>query len=702
MSRNPSRPDLLGTGAVRELVIAKLATSGLTAADGVALGVSGHARKEVTSLDPSFDPAAGLRLPYWEPLAPDVPAAGWPKAPPFFRLRYLEEPVGFGKDAKELKRYVQPTGSVSCVYFPRLLALGWAKVLGVTSNALFVTEGELKAAKACKAGYATIGLGGVDAFRASKAGFLVLPDLERIVWPGRTVYVCYDSDTRTNPNVARALQALGDQLRDLGAFPYVATCPDVTGREKTGLDDLLVAQGDDAMLELVRHAQPFTLARPLWRLNERVAYVRDPGLVVDLASSQKMTPSAFQDHAFSAAVTGEARVDEKGNVSLKPVSAAKAWLAWPLREEVDRLTYAPGQGRRVQEGLNGHAVRCLNTWVGWGLEPRKGDHGPFLRLVDHLFKGADPADRLWFLRWLAYPLRQPGAKLFSSVLLYGWRHGTGKSLVGYTMAKIYGANFAEIKQSDLHASFNEWAEAKQFVLGDEITGTDKRADADMLKRLITQQQIRINLKHVPSFVVPDRINYLFTSNHPDAFFLEDTDRRFFVHEVLVDPLPEDFYVDYALWLDGDGPAGVFRYLLDLDLGDFQPGAPARRTAAKVRMTLDVKSDLGAWAARLAEDPAAVLKLGDVAMGLDLYTNQELLRCYDPLGRTKVTANGLGRELKKAGFRQALDGRPIRANGAQDRYYVVRHAELWATASHDDLATHLEGRPVVKKDGRKRK
>src|SRR5690606_17830809 len=153
----------------------------------------------------------------------------------------------------------------------------------------------------------------------------------------------------------------------------------------------------------------------------------------------------------------------------------------------------------------------------------------------------------------------PGVKMFSSAVVYGIKHGTGKSLIGYTLGRIYGKNFTEIKQKDLHSQFNEWAEARQFVMGDDITGSDKRHDADILKTLITQQELRINPKYVSSYVVPDCINYFFTSNQPDAFFLEDDDRRFFVHEVKVGPLPEEFYMDYELWLHTGGAAAVFHY-----------------------------------------------------------------------------------------------------------------------------------------------
>jgi hypothetical protein len=95
--------------------------------------------------------------------------------------------------------------------------------------------------------------------------------------------------------------------------------------------------------------------------------------------------------------------------------------------------------------------------------------------------------------------------------------------------KIYGQNFIKIKSKDLYDTW--WAENRQFVLGDEISGSDKRAEADMMKAMITQEEVNINIKYIPQFSIPDCVNYYLTSNHADALFLEDEDRRFFVHEV---------------------------------------------------------------------------------------------------------------------------------------------------------------------------
>lgn len=674
-----------------ELAIAKLESSGLTLDDARLLGIDVLEPRETAGLHPSFKDVPSLRFKYKNPWKPIEGLRPFPKWPEFYRLRYLRQPTDFTAITdKKPVRYVQEPNSGVCAYFPTIGDVQWAKVLKDVDEPLIITEGELKAAKATKEGFATIGIGGVHNWKSANLGVTFLNELAAVSWVKRYVYIVFDSDYRTNHNVLNALNELAEELALHGAIPHVVPLPDILEGDdaKTGLDDYLVACSGVELSQLMRErAQPLTLARSLWKLNDQVVYIHDPGLVVVKETGQKLSPSQFREHAFSHLAYQEQVLRKDGGLSLKPVSGAAAWLAWPLRHEVGRVTYRPGRERLI---INATARGSeYNTWPGWGTEPKKGDVRPFLKLVDHLFSTAEPGAKQWFLRWCAYPIQYPGTKMFSSAVIHGVRHGTGKSLIGYSLGRIYGKNFTEIRQSDLHANFNEWAENKQFVLGDDVTGSNKRQDADMLKKLITQQELRLNPKYVPSYVVPDCINYMWTSNQPDAFFLEDTDRRFFIHEVMVDPLPEEFFMDYSLWLDSGGASALFHYFRSLDLGDFNPAAPALRTKAKERMTEDARSDLGTWVRQLQRTPEAILKVGEAQMPGDLFTNRQLLLLYDPTGHTGTTANGLGRELRRAGFRQVLDGAAVRLpDGSQDRLYAVRNSARWLNASVQDVQKHL--------------
>jgi len=666
-----------------EMMTARLKLSGLDIKDAEVLLLQALSAAEVTGLHPVFRALPAIKIPYCS--TDGQPLSGWPGWPPFYRLRYLDTGAGgfaqLTKDKKKLPRYAQEPQSGVCAYFP--LNGRWGAVMADTHQEVFITEGEFKAAKACKEGFPTIGLGGVFNFRSSAFGKTFIDELEAFNWVKRAVYIVFDSDATTNPNVCNALNQLAEVLRLRGAFPYVIILPPLLDDAKTGLDDFLVAEGRRGLEQYVDAAEPLTFATRLWKMNEEVVLTRRSHMIVDLRNGSKMTIPTFKD-AFANTLTPERVMRKDGEISMREVAAASPWISWPLRAEIEDVTYKPGQPEFCQDDEGW----WYNTWTGWGVSPKPGDVSPFTDLLEHLFHGAEQEALLWFVQWMAYPLQYPGMKLFSSVVIHGIKHGTGKSLLGYTLGKIYGKNFVEIRQSDLHSAFTEWAEAKQFILGDEIAGSDRRADADMLKQLITQKELRVNRKFIPSYTVPDCINYLFTSNHPDSFFLDDNDRRFFIHEVTVDPFPEDVYQEYNLWLDTGGAANIFHYLLAINTESFNPAGRAYYTQAKDRMIQGAKSDVAAWVARLLIDPVTTLTLGRMRVRGDIMTSKELLNIYDNDHRTKVTANGLGRELSKAGFLQVNNGQPIRTPNGLDRYWIVQRREKWQKASLAVISNYL--------------
>jgi hypothetical protein len=674
--------------------LARIALSGLDERDFELLGFEALSGAATKALHPTFIKRASIKIRYWDPEHPERVAKPWAEHPAFYRIRYLTD-IAEGEDklsnkeGKEI-RYTNEPGQPPMPYFPR--SLDWAAIFTDPSQPIVITEGEFKAAAACKFGVPTIGLGGVNSYQSKHLGLDILPDLLKINWVRRSVYICYDSDFRTNPNVLNAINALAKELMMLGAYPNFFALPD-EGDGKVGLDDYLVANPEVELAQiLLEKSQPLTQAQKLHEFNDSVCYIKQPGLIVVRKTGQKITPAAFVGHAYSNLDYAELQVKSDSKINLTRLPLADSWLKWPFRFTADRLTYAPGgkayilskarKTRKTDEYL-------WNVWTGWGCEPVVGDPEPFLILLQHLFKGVDSAGLEWFLDWLAYPLQYPGTKLFTSVLMYGTRHGTGKSLVGYTMKEIYGANFTEISQNDLHGNFNEWAEAKQFVMGDDVAGSDKRQDNDLLKKMITQRELRVNTKFMPSYTVPDCINYLFNSNHPDSFFLEDHDRRFFIHEVQVQPLEQSFYVDYVLWLETGGAEAVFKYLLDRNVDRFNPSAPAYVTQAKSLMINDMKSDLSSWVKKLYDHPDDMLVVGGVELRLDLYSAKSLLALYDPDQKTRVTASGLARELRRYGLRPVAGGKLIKSKFGPDRYFALRNVEHWESATNDELCLHLD-------------
>lgn len=589
-----------------------------------------------------------------------------------WRYRYLVDTRDAiaRQTAKKSLRYVGPSGEAPGAYYPPLV--DWRAVIANTEQPVIITEGELKAACATLAGYPAIGLGGVWSFQAKKHHTTFLPELEEMTWDGRPVYIIFDSDARSNPDVAAARNKLAKRLGERRALVHSVDLPDLPEVQKVGLDDYVRERGIESLVALMEAAEPWQALQELYALNEEVVYVREPGYVLRVDNRQRLQPRAFVEHAYANRIYMEEIPTRDGEVKVVERSAAQQWLKWPGRAEVKKVVYEPGQPAFINN--------TFNTWKGWGLEPTTGDTKLWDQLLRHLF-GNDREAQEWFENWLAYPLQYPGTKLYTSAVVWGSQHGTGKSLIGDTMLRIYGENGGVIRGRELVASHNEWAENKQFIVGDDVSGDDKRETADLLKAMITSEVLRINPKYISAFTMRDCINYYFSSNHPDAFYMEDTDRRMFIHEVRSSPMPRAFYDAYRTWYRGPGAAAVFGKMLERDVSAFDPTHPALLTSSKEEMLELGRSDLGSWVSALKSDPDSVLRMGNVVSRARLFTSAQLRAFYDPTDSKRVTSNGLSREMKRAGIERAYGGRQIPTSQGGLRLWIVRDtSELLAIDS----------------------
>lgn len=670
----------LSEAEVKDRMLAKLATSALTPEDAQIMGLipttrAGARRRGLPSATECFI------IPYF--LLNGKPSK-------FFRARFVEDTrKGFDKLAgRKALRYAQPVDSVTEAYLPPL-DVNWASIAKTPVVPIVITEGELKAACACKHGHPTIGLGGVWSFMSKRHEVAMLPIFDEFDFKDREVFICFDSDAATNPDVVMAERKLAQRLLDLGAEVRIVRLKAAEDGGKMGLDDFIVINGADAFNTMLDEALAYAGSEMLHELNERVIYVRNPGLIWDHKEQMRIAPQSFTGHAYSDWVYTEFKELKNGSTQVTEIQAAIKWLKWPQRSTVSRIDYSPGEDDITQDG-------ALNVWPGWGLPyPMEGDVSPWHELMDHIF-AEEHESRRWFEQWLAYPLQHPGAKMATAAAIWGPVHGSGKTLIGHTLMRIYGRNAAEVKDTDLEDERNEWAENKQFVLADDITSRGDRKFMRRLMTMVTQKTMRLNPKYIPSYSVSDRINYLFTSNDPDALFMDDQDRRFFVHEVRAGKFIN--YRVYVAWRDSDsGAAALWHYLLNVDTKGFDPQAPAPMTAGKESMIELGKSDLGSWILELKQNTEAVLR--KAGLRGDIFTANELHMAYDPMGDKRASTNALARELKRAGFIVAGGeaSKLKRPDGSTFRAYAVRNTHHWERANWKMACDHYtENHPELAK------
>lgn len=649
----------------RAKMLAKLKESSLTAEDAKALCLRPFNQAQSTRLN-LMRAGDGFLIPYFAPDGRELP---------MFRYRFfdVEQKSGFLKGAKQPK-YAQPLHTDPEVYFPRIKGVEWLEIVSDPSVSLVITEGELKSACATKMGYTTIGVGGVYNFAATKKGQALIPSMQQIEWRGRDVFICYDSDAITNRLVVTAEVRLARTLTDAGAFVRVVRLPSLPKTEKTGINDFLAAEGKEKFENLLNQTESFIEFQELHRLNTEVIYVKHPSMVAEYPLEDHPQGQPKYRMMKCQTFTNEAFADRKYRTMQndKPVEhrAAKEWMEWSARSVVDSVVYEPGKPVIMNRNQ-------MNLWQGWGAEPKQGDVSLFVKLFDNMMKNALPEHRKWLLQWLAYPIQNPGAKMNTAIVMWGIVQGSGKSLLGYTMGKVYGANFSEATFEAIQGSFNAWSVHKQFVMGEEITGGSGRDVADMLKNMITGKDITVNEKYVPAYNVRNCINYYFTSNHQDAFFMQQHDRRLFVHEVIGPRLSDDFFAEYDKWFHTkEAAAALHHYFLEVDLTGFNPNAEAPETQAKKEMVDAGRSEHTAWCVELLRNPDNVLRLGDAVIEYDLFTVEDLLAIYAPatdLRRKPVSPKAMSIALREIGFERCCYGEPVElGKRKRGRVWAVRN------------------------------
>lgn len=252
----------------------------------------------------------------------------------------------------------------------------------------------------------------------------------------------------------------------------------------------------------------------------------------------------------------------------------RAWMEHPSRSIV-RVREVDFDPSGTKPG-----VTC-NLFAGWPTTPKAGECGKLLHLLWHMCGGEANQKALydWVLKWLAYPLQHPGAKMKSTIVIHG-PQGTGKNMFFDEYMKLFGDYGRVLDQAALEDKFNDWASRKLFLLADEVVArTEVYHLKNKLKALITGDRIRINPKNLQAYEEDNHANLVFLSNEAMPVVLEEDDRR---HAVIWTPdkLTEAFYLEALEEIRNGGTAALHDYLLRLDLTGFTNGTNPPMTQAK--------------------------------------------------------------------------------------------------------------------------
>ena len=660
---------------LRKLALDDLKRSGLDKADFRKLGLEVLTREQTDEF--VGEPRCSYKIPYFDLDGHHIS---------YSRVRFLESRKGksFHKKKKSRDgsfRYSQPFNSSPHIYLPPYF--NWRKIAKDPSIRVLITEGEKKAAAACKHGIPCIALGGVYGFKSQKRFFDILPELEAFIWKDREVEVCYDADVMMKAEVRAALSSLAitmTQSFSPASLSFVFLTAETAG-PKTGLDDYLVEHGSEGFEKIER--QPYKAAAKIQLLNTKICWVKNHGQFFDFETMKFYKNMGHLREAYMH--EGEELTDGKHTTLIIDL-----WAKSANRRTVFDVVYQPGKPE-THEGN-------FNMWKAPVIQPKKGNPKKWLELVNHIIRAdVNPAFAEWFLKWLAYPVQNPGTKVFQAPFIYATKQGVGKTfIVDPVMEYIYGPkNFHRLGNNDVASVYNEYVGNKQFVVTNEIylpDFSDRKAAMSTLRDMITREKVSVNEKFQPRLTLADFCNYYFTSNHADALILEPDDRRMFVIQAPDQRWGMSDYKELDKWLrEEEGASVILHYLQNLDTADFEPKAPAPMTPWKKELIGLSRDALSEFIERLIDAPKELFMKDGNLPDLQLFRAEDLLRLFEliyPRYRFNVTISRIGRMLDNPG----IEKRSVRASKKDPlmTLYAIFDRDNWSESANHEWATHYAG------------
>jgi hypothetical protein len=277
-----------------------------------------------------------------------------------------------------------------------------------------------------------------------------------------------------------------------------------------------------------------------------------------------------------------------GEILMDPPS-----LELARKRSVVGLTWLPGAEEVIRDKI---AIDC-------GFVPKKGaaiynlymppndipgdaaKAGPWIEHVHRLFP--DAAEH--FIGWMAHRIQRPGIKPNFGILLIG-PPKIGKDTILVPLREGVGPwNYKDISLNQMAGAFNDYlcsvvlriSEARDS--GDAGKGRiDRYALHDHLKPTLASppETFRINRKHVQEYAGFNVVGVIITTNHQDALYLPEDDRRLLVANSPCKTgefSPEFFDRFYRWYYDEGGIGHVIAFLKQYNLAQFNAYAAPPKT-----------------------------------------------------------------------------------------------------------------------------
>jgi hypothetical protein len=273
------------------------------------------------------------------------------------------------------------------------------------------------------------------------------------------------------------------------------------------------------------------------------------------------------------------------------------WWRHPNRRQYDGVVFEPLAPKVV---VTSDGQSLLNTYLGWGVEPKQGDWSLIRRHIREVLANGDPKTEDYIIRWTAWSIQHPDKLPLVALVLIGLK-GRGKGTFARVLERIFGDHSLQISsQRHIVGNFNAHLENLILMISDEAYWAGHKADAGTLQRMITEPTLTIEAKGYDVRNVKNRIHLLMLAEPGWSVPAGQDERRYAVYEVSEEVRDEAYFTALYREINGDGPAAMLYDLQRMDLGDWHP-RQVYKTAAFQRQQEMSLGHLEEWLVNLLEE-----------------------------------------------------------------------------------------------------
>jgi hypothetical protein len=281
----------------------------------------------------------------------------------------------------------------------------------------------------------------------------------------------------------------------------------------------------------------------------------------------------FSPGDFNLALQNRTAIDDSGT-DPKQIPASKWWLKHPDRKEYKKVDFLPEI--ETPDGV-------FNMWKGFAVKPKGGlEKIPlFHELLDEVICSDNELWALYLWGWLAHMVQFPQEKPGVAVVLRSDAQGVGKSRFAEYVGSLLGRHFRTVTHGrHIHGNFNSHLKDTLMLFGDEAVWGGEKSTESVLKQLITEPNMIIEMKGKDVFEVRSYLRLMLATNSEWAAPVSLTDRRYFVLNVANSRKNDhDFFKQLIYEQNNGGSESLLKVLMDFDLSDFEvrsiPETPAR-------------------------------------------------------------------------------------------------------------------------------